>query len=241
MSKTEKILAIIRFYSSKEAPTENYGNIEQLALPSNLENLPSSEKLKFSPQRNRDINGSYMSSNSEPLQESSKNFSAKEDELVECYNSSSAVNLSSSMQTNVPKPFTSNGKPTHLNMPGGQWSQKEKYTSGDLNNFHHSNIRRMHTGCNNKCYCFINQDEESCKRVPVIHSKPFHFRSFSSEKEEVQVSITSKDDKEIANNLTRKEKIKAAVKHYGGVVIVFHVGISLVSLGCCYLIVARLA
>ncbi|XP_062699810.1 protein FAM210B, mitochondrial, partial [Aedes albopictus] len=38
--------------------------------------------------------------------------------------------------------------------------------------------------------------------------------------------------------LTRKEQLKKAVKEYGSTVIVFHVGISLVSLGACYLLVS---
>lgn len=39
--------------------------------------------------------------------------------------------------------------------------------------------------------------------------------------------------------LSRKDKLKRAVKEYGATVIVFHVTISLVSLGGCYLIVSR--
>lgn len=39
--------------------------------------------------------------------------------------------------------------------------------------------------------------------------------------------------------LSKKEKLKKAVKEYGSTVIVFHVGISLVSLGACYLLVSR--
>lgn len=38
--------------------------------------------------------------------------------------------------------------------------------------------------------------------------------------------------------LSKKEKLKKAVKEYGSTVIVFHVGISLVSLGACYLLVS---
>lgn len=39
--------------------------------------------------------------------------------------------------------------------------------------------------------------------------------------------------------LTSKEKFKKAIKEYGSTVIVFHVGISLMSLGGCYLLVSR--
>jgi len=41
------------------------------------------------------------------------------------------------------------------------------------------------------------------------------------------------------SSLSRKEKLKTAVKEYGSVVIVFHVGISLISLGISYLAVTR--
>ncbi|XP_075211621.1 protein FAM210B, mitochondrial-like isoform X2 [Lycorma delicatula] len=40
------------------------------------------------------------------------------------------------------------------------------------------------------------------------------------------------------SNLSKKEKLKRAVKDYGATVIIFHVTISLMSLGCCYLVVA---
>lgn len=39
--------------------------------------------------------------------------------------------------------------------------------------------------------------------------------------------------------LTNKEKLKRAVAAYGSTVIVFHITISLMSLGACYLLVAR--
>jgi len=38
--------------------------------------------------------------------------------------------------------------------------------------------------------------------------------------------------------ISRKEKLKKAIKDYGGTVIVFHVAISLLSLGFCYLLVS---
>lgn len=39
--------------------------------------------------------------------------------------------------------------------------------------------------------------------------------------------------------LTTKEKLKKAVKEYGSTVIVFHVSISILSLGSCYLLMSR--
>lgn len=51
-------------------------------------------------------------------------------------------------------------------------------------------------------------------------------------------SKTHPDEKE-TKPLTRKEKLKLAVKEYGSTVIIFHVTISLVSLGACYTLVSR--
>lgn len=39
--------------------------------------------------------------------------------------------------------------------------------------------------------------------------------------------------------MSTKEKMKKAVKEYGSTVVVFHVTISLFSLGACYLLISR--
>lgn len=39
--------------------------------------------------------------------------------------------------------------------------------------------------------------------------------------------------------LTTRQKLQKAVTEYGSTVIIFHVGISLISLGTCYLLVSR--
>lgn len=39
--------------------------------------------------------------------------------------------------------------------------------------------------------------------------------------------------------LSTKEKLKKAIKEYGSTVIVFHVTISMLSLGSCYLLMSR--
>lgn len=50
----------------------------------------------------------------------------------------------------------------------------------------------------------------------------------------------SNDGQKPPSKNSRAARLKAAVKDYGSTVIVFHVGISLVSLGLFYIIVARL-
>lgn len=42
-----------------------------------------------------------------------------------------------------------------------------------------------------------------------------------------------------SNPMSAKEKLKKAVKDYGATVIVFHVSISIMSLGICYVLVSR--
>ena len=49
----------------------------------------------------------------------------------------------------------------------------------------------------------------------------------------------SKDNDPVKPQLTQRQKLKSAVKDYGATVIVFHVGISLMSLGGFYLAVSR--
>lgn len=56
------------------------------------------------------------------------------------------------------------------------------------------------------------------------------YRNYSDTKTEKILPIT----------LTNAEKLKKAVKEYGSTVIVFHIGISLISLGVIYLLVSRL-
>lgn len=46
-----------------------------------------------------------------------------QEQHVESYDCTGAVSLCASMQSNVPSPFGGMHKFSHLNMPGGQWSQ----------------------------------------------------------------------------------------------------------------------
>jgi hypothetical protein len=49
----------------------------------------------------------------------------------------------------------------------------------------------------------------------------------------------SDDQKGTEQKLSQKDKLKRAVKEYGATVVVFHVGISLMSLGGFYVLVSR--
>lgn len=193
------------------------------------------------------------------------------------------------MQTNVPKPFETSGKaPVHLNMPGGQWAQGEKYLSGELQTCHHSNLtskkhsgtacsplsvslglvstqvgsqqlrRRgtwyggggyggggggssvvwLHThqlaGPNTVCCSQSNPTpiiivRDRCLCGSVCSSRLMHTCTVLLKEQ----GSTPKAE------LTSRQKLKRAVKDYGATVIVFHVAISLASLGICYLLVSR--
>ncbi|KAK8374692.1 hypothetical protein O3P69_010534 [Scylla paramamosain] len=122
-----------------------------ISMPPNVEELQASEKARFSPRRNRDVSsklnqvggvfGAKFMSTQGTHEAAFNNSSHPIDSHSDIYDSRITVSLSSVMQTNVPKPYGITGKaPVHLNMPGGQWAQDEKYISGDLHTFHHSNI-----------------------------------------------------------------------------------------------------
>lgn len=66
------------------------------------------------------------------------------------------------------------------------------------------------------------------KRFISIGTVQFNSQNPSESKDQV------KPEKE-----TGRSKLKKAVKEYGSTVVVFHVGISLISLGICYTLVSR--
>lgn len=76
--------------------------------------------------------------------------------------------------------------------------------------------------------------------VPVTQSLCFYSSQYQLENKtknkETEKNIETVITTDI--NLSRKEKLKKAVKEYGSTVIIFHVGISLISLGTCYFLVS---
>lgn len=215
---------------------QEYPAATTLDLPSNVEDIASAEKSRFSPQRNRDISGSFISSlSSANVEAKTQKSASSSDARVASYDCTGAVSLSSAMQTNVPEPFKGKGKNTHLNMPGGQWGQGEKYMSEELNNSHHVNTRGSGSIGIGSSIPDIKKNTRS------FMSGPMHFKYGPSDLcvKSMSTSNTEQPSSDV-KHLTRKEKLKAAVRDYGSVVIVFHVGISLISLGACYLAITRL-
>lgn len=176
------------------------------------------------------------------------------DPHLESYDRSTAVNLSSVMQSTVPQPFGGNSKLSYLNMPGGSWGQQTKYLSHELNSAHYTELRqqirsdwssyndRLPTGTS------ISLMRMNC---PLLNSKRLldHHHFLIINKRFISLSAKSLNEQapkasgESEAKVTEKEtaqaKLKKAVKEYGSTVIVFHVGISLISLGMFYVLVSR--
>lgn len=279
---------------------QDYPQAQPLPLPLNID---PSESMRFSPQRARDITSTAISSNlwnqrSIDITIDSSQFDIKSnaDPHVNSYDCTGAVSLNSSMQSNVPSPFGGMHKFTHLNMPGGQWSQSSKWMSHDLHSSHYTNLRRevrnnmledknkmnfanstvekgMNTLKNNAC---LHGNSSSSKLwMEMIRSKfmknsfaclyqtdhalfmIYHsnapnqssWRMFSDKKDVAKNEKNTNLNNETQNDanaptepvaLTPRAKLKNAIKDYGSTVLLFHIGISLVSLGIFYQLVSRL-
>jgi len=142
---TSKMLMIPRTFSAT--------NIQVMRaysqIPSKTQNIMTEQikgqKGKFSPKRSRDTSAAQLSlGNSQKSQNAN---SSKQNSHINAYDQSNTCSLSSAMQTTVPLPFKTVGsvdssRSGHLNMPGGQWAQSEKYISGDLQD-HHQNTASL--------------------------------------------------------------------------------------------------
>lgn len=285
---------------------QDYPQAEPLPLPPNID---VAESMRFSPQRARDITSTTIATTiwnqrSIDITIDSSQFAEKSstDPHVNSYDCSGAVSLNSSMQSNVPSPFGGMHKFTHLNMPGGQWSQSSKWMSQDLHSSHYTNLRRevrqnmlqnelksngsgleqsaneqgMKVLKNNACLHGNSASKSNSVWMHMMRSnypngafvclaQTNHFqrmfchlnassnqtihRMFSDKKEQVKpVESKDKESSGDANAseqqtesvaLTPRTKLKNAIKDYGSTVIVFHVAISLVSLGIFYQLVSR--
>jgi hypothetical protein len=234
--------------------TKQYLAVKPLPLPENVEDINAAEMASFSPQRVRDISGPVILSKTigNFLNGCVRNYNQQSHPLdlhVASYDCRGTVNLSSVMQTMVPEPFSKEGHTTYLNMPGGQWGQRHKYISSDMHDTHYQNLiwksasrvggddpgtwsgKKLLT----KSYCIGNYLQAApvifMKRLPsqnVGHDMPIFMQT------NYLFSTNTGDTK-----LSRKDKLKHAVKEYGLTVVIFHIGISLLSLGGFYLAVTR--
>lgn len=259
-------------------------------------NIDANESVRFSPQRSRDISSTVISTNmwnQRPIDitvdSSPRNdFQSDFDPHVGSYDCSGVVSLSSAMQSNVPSPFGGMHKFTHLNMPGGQWSQSNKWMSHDLHSSHYTNLRRevreqqnntlnseqgivvlkdkarlhghlLTSKSQSNAACWIHSMQSdllnasfACSHLYArhFHTKPqqkISCRWYSSDKKDVaksdeankQIQHDTNNSKEEEVAITPRAKLKNAIRDYGSTVLVFHIAISLASLGIFYQLVSR--
>ncbi|KAL2741642.1 Transmembrane protein [Vespula maculifrons] len=241
-----KILHVTSVHRYPDPPT--------LPLPNNVSEIFANETGRFTPERTRDIaspiliyganrvtanNNSFSFLSFSDKKESfngQRNFPiVREDTHVDLYDCSGAISLNGSMQSNVPKPFCSTGKSTHFNMPGGQWAKDSKYIAEDMQKSHYrlSSINilssdQVKNGIINEAIL----TRPLCNKL--LHPIYIDLVRYSTNAS-TPVNTTNSED-EIKKKIiqTRKERFKMIVRDYGKVVIVFHVAISLISLGFLY-------
>lgn len=185
---------------------------------------------------------------------------------MKCYDSNGAVSMSAVMQSSVPNPYGGMHKFTHLNMPGGQWSQEGKFMSQNMHDSHYTNLRRdarsnwssydEHASqtpkgtsssnlliCNNfnqflmKSSLFGSLSNTNNNSLSHVSTQFVQF-STQGKQPKIEGSSDSSDSQAAQVKLSKKEQLKRAFKDYGATIIVFHVGISLISLECFYLLVS---
>lgn len=119
-----------------------YPDPPTLDLPNNVCDIFANEIGRFTPERVRDI-ALYAEKNDGAII-STANCSGfpkiRDDGHVDSYDCFGAVSLNGTMQSNVPKPFSSHGRSMHLNMPGGQWSRDNKYIAEDMQRSHYRRL-----------------------------------------------------------------------------------------------------
>lgn len=210
--------------------------------------------MRFSPLRNRDITASAISVHQEISRDidvtSEQRIEMKEEKLelqdahLDSYDRSCPVNLSSVMQTCVPEPFSPPKddllRSSYLSFPGGSWGQQTKYLSHELNASHYTQLRQeMRSDWSSYKGDFFKSSlmPNLCLLHHNLSINQKRFISLSS------VNLNNAQESPSSEPKTVKEsgatKLKKAVKEYGTTVIVFHVGISLISLGISYTLVSR--
>ncbi|XP_070491841.1 uncharacterized protein [Chironomus tepperi] len=134
------------------AVQREYPKAEALPLPPNVD---PNESTRFSPLRTRDITASAITVhdiiNDIDVTTEQKKEVPCEEKLIESehlggYDRHSPINLSSSMQTQVPEPFAPPANDllysSYLSFPGGSWGQQTKYLSHELNASHYTELRQ---------------------------------------------------------------------------------------------------
>lgn len=235
---------------------------EKLSLPSNID---PNESNRFSTQRSRELNSSSMlahhsnfvgGSKMDRLDVTLDNSGKAGDPHVKFYDSHNAVSLNAVMQSNVPQPFGGlHNYAIAPAMPGGSVMSLDKYQAGYMQGTHYTTLRQEFR----KNWHQYGETTGSKDKTGMIKSglllHAFNLTSgrylntdvvryYSSQKTVTDGSDgraaepKSNEKPEDVKPLSKREQLKRAVKEYGSTVIIFHIGISLVSLGGFYLLVS---
>ncbi|KAK0087076.1 hypothetical protein PV325_001804 [Microctonus aethiopoides] len=235
---TPKYLKVVKTANIHFSGVRRYPEAPRLSLPNNVSEIFDNETGRFTPERARDIaapillygSGSANRDNQRRAWNNDNSSSeswgscdyATGDSHVNSYDCFSTVSLNSSMQSTVPKPFCSTGKSMHLNMPGGQWAIDDKYIAEYMQKSHYTAWKQP--SMNKKYNTISSRLNYSTDSTTNVNTKQ------SSDKIN---NISSSQEK-----LSNREKLKMALKDYGRTVIVFHICISLMSLGACYALIS---
>ncbi|KAM7352684.1 uncharacterized protein ACRADG_005114 isoform 2-T3 [Cochliomyia hominivorax] len=208
----------------------NLASNDVLPIPNNID---VAETTRFSPHRSREISATvilsqnYQGISSPKIDITTDNSfsnenSEKRDPHVKLYDCYGAISLNSVMQSNVPTPFGGMHNFTHLNMPGGQWSQDNKFMSQNLQSSHYTTLRKN-----------ARSNWSTYNKDSIINNKV----AWNLQIKRSYCNMINKS-KDKSNIQSKKEQLKQAFKEYGSTILIFHVAISLVSLGGFYLLVS---
>ncbi|KAK9304966.1 hypothetical protein QLX08_003890 [Tetragonisca angustula] len=226
-----------------------YPDPPALPLPTNVSDIFANETGRFTPERARDIaapvllygknddTSFFPNQLSKPTVACSSNLKNCSDMHVDSYDCFGAVSLNGTMQSNVPKPFCSNGKSMHLNMPGGQWARDGKYIAEDMQKSHYRIVRLPQLKLD-KSGLTANLLSQAIYEPKYIYSMGYSTKP-SEPVNKLANDKNQKGIKETPQELSQREKFKILAKEYGITVVIFHIGISLISLAACYAAVAR--
>ncbi|KAG5324895.1 F210B protein, partial [Pseudoatta argentina] len=202
-----------------------YPDPPTLTLPNNVCDIFANETGRFTPERARDI---ALYTENGDISVSTTNCSGfpkiRDDSHVDSYDCFGAVSLNGTMQTNVPKPFSSCGKSMHLNMPGGQWSRDDKYIAEDMQRSHY---RKLSCTATNS---FITSPLLRATYWPIYTTRISYSNNTSKDSQKDQATVP-------VAMMSKREKFRLLLRDYGSTLLAFHITISLISLGGCYMVV----
>lgn len=234
--------------------SQDYPQVAPLPLPANID---PNETITFSPERARDISSTEMqchaamSTSTYPIDVTCDQNAV--DPHVHSYDCHGSVHLNT-MQSNVPQPFSSGAQfRNHLNMSGGQWAQNGKFMSQHLQASHYTNLRQQVRLDWDKKGAFMPNRSFHCLIAARTSTNPDQYRQLMSQIQVMrgaystangptapsQSGETNDEKKSPPKTESKQSKLKQAVKEYGATVLIFHISLSLASLGTFYALVSR--